>query len=79
MNLTKIFNWIKQSFEENGKTSSKRTTLFAVVIMLGIVVISYTDTSNSVEMALVLSGLIGSLVGITVYGVVKQNKDTDKV
>jgi len=46
---------------------------------LAIVVISYTDVSNSVEMALVLSGLIGSLVGITVYGVVKSNKDTDKV
>ncbi len=76
--MNKILNWIKQSFEENGKTSSKRATLFAVVIMLGIVVISYTDVSNSVEMALVLSGLIGSLVGITVYGVVKQNKDTDK-
>jgi hypothetical protein len=70
--MKSILTWIKQSFEENGKTSSKRTTLFAVVIMLGIVVISYTDVSNSVEMALVLSGLIGSLVGITVYGVVKQ-------
>jgi hypothetical protein len=70
--MNKVINWIKQSFEENGKTSSKRATLFAVVIMLGIVVISYTDVSNSVEMALVLSGLIGSLVGITVYGVVKQ-------
>jgi hypothetical protein len=77
--MNKILNWIKQSFEENGKNSSKRNTLFAVTVMLGIVVISYTDTSNSVEMALVLSGLIGSLVGITVYGVVKQNKDTDKV
>jgi hypothetical protein len=73
--MNKILNWIKQSFEENGKTSSKRATLFAVVIMLGIVVISYTDVSNSVEMALVLSGLIGSLVGITVYGVVKSTKD----
>jgi hypothetical protein len=76
--MNKILNWIKQSFEENGKNSSKRNTLFAVTVMLGIVVISYTDVSNSVEMALVLSGLIGSLVGITVYGVVKQNKDTDK-
>jgi hypothetical protein len=70
--MNKILNWIKQSFEENGKNSSKRNTLFAVTIMLAIVVIRYTDVSNSVEMALVLSGLIGSLVGITVYGVVKQ-------
>jgi len=45
--------------------------------MLGIVVISYTDVSNSVEMALVLSGLIGSLVGITVYGVVKKSKNDE--
>jgi hypothetical protein len=70
--MNKILNWIKQSFEENGKNSSKRNTLFAVTLMLGIVVIRYTDVSNAVEMALVLSGLIGSLVGITVYGVVKQ-------
>ena len=79
MNWIKIIDFVKGTFLENGKPSSKRATLFAVVIMLGIVVISYTDVSNSVEMALVLSGLIGSLVGITVYGVVKSNKDTDKV
>jgi hypothetical protein len=77
--MNKIFNWIKQSFEENGKNSSKRNTLFAVTLMLGYVVYRFTDTNNAVEMALVLTGLICSLVGITVYGVVKQNKDTDKV
>ena len=79
MNLTKIIDFVKGTFLENGKPSSKRATLFAAVIMLAIVVIRYTDVSNAVEMALVLSGLIGSLVGITVYGVVKSNKDTDKV
>jgi hypothetical protein len=75
--MNKIFNWIKQSFEENGKNSSKRNTLFAVTVMLGIVVIRYTDVSNAVEMSLVLSGLIGSLVGITVYGVVKKSKNNE--
>jgi hypothetical protein len=76
--MNKVIDFIKGTFLENGKPSSKRATLFAVVIMLGIVVISYTDTSNAVEMALVLSGLIGSLVGITVYGVVKSTKDNNK-
>ena len=77
MNSTKIINFIKQTFQENGKASSKRATLFAVVILLGYVVIRYTDHSNSVEMALVLTGLICSLVGITVYGGVKSVLKSD--
>ena len=72
MNSTKIIDFIKQTFQENGKASSKRATLFAVVLLLAYVVIRYTDHSNSVEMALVLTGLICSLVGITVYGGVKS-------
>jgi hypothetical protein len=72
VNSTKIIDFIKQTFQENGKASSKRATLFAVVLLLGYVVIRYTDHSNSVEMALVLTGLICSLVGITVYGGVKS-------
>jgi hypothetical protein len=81
VNSTKIIDFIKQTFQENGKGSSKRATLFAVVLLLGYVVIRYTDHSNSVEMALVLTGLICSLVGITVYGGVKsimKNDDTSK-
>ena len=80
MNSTKIIDFIKQTFQENGKASSKRATLFAVVILLAYVVIRYTDHSNSVEMALVLTGLICSLVGITVYGGVKSimKDDTSK-
>ena len=80
MNSTKIIDFIKQTFQENGKASSKRATLFAVVLLLGYVVIRYTDHSNSVEMALVLTGLICSLVGITVYGGVKSvlKSDTTK-
>lgn len=70
----KLINWVKQSFEENGKVSSKRTTLFAATLMLGYVVGRYTDTDNSTEMALILVGLIGSLVGITVYGVVNKKE-----
>ena len=77
MNSTKIIDFIKQTFQENGKASSKRATLFAVVILLGYVVIRYTDHSNSVEMALVLTGLICSLVGITVYGGVKSVLKSD--
>ncbi len=77
MNSTKIINFIKQTFQENGKASSKRATLFAVVLLLGYVVIRYTDHSNSVEMALVLTGLICSLVGITVYGGVKSVLKSD--
>lgn len=77
MNWIKIIDFVKQSFQENGKASSKRATLFAVVVLLGYVVIRYTDHNNSVEMALVLTGLICSLVGITVYGGVKSTlKDT---
>jgi hypothetical protein len=80
VNSTKIIDFIKQTFQENGKASSKRATLFAVVLLLGYVVIRYTDHSNSVEMALVLTGLICSLVGITVYGGVKSvlKSDTTK-
>jgi propanediol dehydratase large subunit len=81
VNSTKIIDFIKQTFQENGKASSKRATLFAVVVLLGYVVIRYTDHSNSVEMALVLTGLICSLVGITVYGGVKsimKGDDTSK-
>jgi hypothetical protein len=80
VNSTKIIDFIKQTFQENGKASSKRATLFAVVILLAYVVIRYTDHSNSVEMALVLTGLICSLVGITVYGGVKSvlKSDTTK-
>jgi propanediol dehydratase large subunit len=81
VNSTKIIDFIKQTFQENGKGSSKRATLFAVVLLLGYVVIRYTDHSNSVEMALVLTGLICSLVGITVYGGVKsimKGDDTSK-
>jgi hypothetical protein len=81
VNWTKIIDFVKQTFQENGKGSSKRATLFAVVVLLGYVVIRYTDHSNSVEMALVLTGLICSLVGITVYGGVKsimKNDDTSK-
>ena len=77
MNSTKIIDFIKQTFQENGKASSKRATLFAVVLLLGYVVIRYTDHSNSVEMALVLTGLICSLVGITVYGGVKSVLKSD--
>jgi propanediol dehydratase large subunit len=72
VNSTKIIDFIKQTFQENGKASSKRATLFAVVVMLGYVVYRFTDVSNAVEMALVLTGLICSLVGITVYGGVKS-------
>jgi hypothetical protein len=81
VNSTKIIDFIKQTFQENGKGSSKRATLFAVVLLLSYVVIRYTDHSNSVEMALVLTGLICSLVGITVYGGVKsimKGDDTSK-
>jgi hypothetical protein len=70
----KLINWIRQSFEENGKVSSKRMTLFAATLMLGYVVVRYTDHDNSTEMAIVLVGLIGSLVGITVYGVVNKKE-----
>ncbi len=70
--MNKAIEFIKQTFQENGKASSKRATLFAVVLLLGYVVIRYTNHSNSVEMALVLTGLICSLVGITVYGGVKS-------
>lgn len=78
--IEKIIEFIKQTFQENGRGSSKRATLFAIVVMLGYVVIRYTDYSNSVEMALVLTSLICSLVGITVYGGVKSvlKKDTSK-
>jgi propanediol dehydratase large subunit len=79
--MNKAIDFIKQTFQENGKASSKRATLFAVVLLLGYVVIRYTDHSNSVEMALVLTGLICSLVGITVYGGVKsimKGDDTSK-
>jgi propanediol dehydratase large subunit len=79
--MNKAIDFIKQTFQENGKASSKRATLFAVVVLLGYVVIRYTDHSNSVEMALVLTGLICSLVGITVYGGVKsimKGDDTSK-
>jgi len=72
VNSTKIIDFVKQTFQENGKASSKRATLFAVVVMLGYVVYRFTDTNNAVEMALVLTGLICSLVGITVYGGVKS-------
>ena len=77
MNLTKIIEFVKGTFLENGKASSKRATLFAVVLLLGYVVIRYSDHSNSVEMALVLTGLICSLVGITVYGGVKSVLKSD--
>ena len=77
MNSTKIIDFIKQTFQENGKASSKRATLFAVVVLLSYVVIRYTDHSNSVEMALVLTGVICSLVGITVYGGVKSVLKSD--
>jgi len=77
VNSTKIIDFIKQTFQENGRASSKRATLFAVVLLLAYVVIRYTDYSNSVEMALVLTGLICSLVGITVYGGVKSVLKSD--
>ena len=73
--MTRIIDFIKGTFLENGKPSSKRATLFAATLMLGYVVGRYTDHDNSVEMALVLVGLIGSLVGVTVWGVVKRSAD----
>lgn len=78
--MNKAIDFIRQTFQENGKASSKRATLFAVVILLAYVVIRYTTPLNAVEMALVLTGLICSLVGITVYGGVKSvlNGDTSK-
>lgn len=78
--VLEAIKWVKTSFEENGKNSSKRNTLFAVTVMLGYVVYRFTDTNNAVEMALVLTGLICSLVGITVYGGVKSvlKSDTTK-
>lgn len=79
MNLTKIIDFVKGIFLENGKPSPKRISTFAVVSMLAYVVIRYTEVTNSVEMALTLSGLIASLVGVTAFSGKKNTPSSDEV
>ena len=61
--------------EQTGKGSAKRFTLYAVVLMLGFIVVAKTTDVNATVMAGVLSGLIGGLTGVTAY---HSLKDKDK-
>lgn len=76
MNLKKILEIIASSFQEgDGKGSAKRFTLFALVGMLGYVIVRYTDVHNSVSMATILVGGILALAGVNAY---QKVNDKDK-
>ena len=75
-NLKKTLSWLAKSFEESdGKTSAKRKTAFAFVLMIGYVVFRYANHENAVIMIEVLLGGTLLSLGITAYQNVKTKKD----
>ena len=74
--LREILAWLKRSFEEkDGKTSAKRKTAFAFVLLISYVVVRYSNNENAVIMVEVLLGGTLLSLGITAYQNVKTNKD----
>lgn len=74
-----VLKWIKRSFEESdGKTSAKRKTAFAMVLLISYVVARYTDNQNAIMMVEVLLGGTLVLLGITAYQNVKNNDKGNK-
>ena len=66
--LNKIVNWISTSFQnKEGKVCSKRTTVFAMVIMLGYIVFFELDNVNSIAGMTILSGGVLSILGVKDY------------
>lgn len=66
--LNKIINWISTSFQnKEGKVCSKRTTVFAMVIMLGYIVFFELDNVNSIAGMTILSGGVLSILGVKDY------------
>lgn len=67
-NLKQIVNWISTSFQnKEGKVCSKRTTVFAMVIMLGYIVFFELDNINSIAGMTILSGGVLSILGVKDY------------
>ena len=60
--------------EQTGKGSAKRFTLYAVVLMLGYIIVANTTDTNATVMAGVLSGLIAGLTGVTAYHSLKDKE-----
>lgn len=72
--LKGLFEWFKKSFEEkDGKTSAKRKTAFAFVLLIAYVVVRYSNNENAVIMVEVLLGGTLLSLGITAYQNVKTN------
>jgi len=72
--IVNVFRWLSTSFQNRaGKVCSKRTTVFAFVLMMFYMIIFHSAEPNTISVISILSGTIVIILGAKDHYEVKES------